>query len=265
MSPYLTDYIRYFWQLLNGFRASSEQEIAARRQHDIAPYANQRSSLCILDLANGRLRPQYMLLKTAGHKVYGIDVVNRPRLSWANLGYAFARTIYSWKLAFPTETREGRTLVCGDVGVLPFRECTFDLVTSVAAFEHFLDVPSVVSELHRILRPGGLAWVGIHLFTCISGGHNLSFAQIPLRSIPKGIDPWDHLRKRQLPFYVPLNQWRRDQYLEVFARRFEILKHYCAMREGEEFLTPQIEAELSAYSKDELTCGGYVILARKVL
>ena len=37
------------------------------------------------------------------------------------------------------------------------------------------------------------------------------------------------------------------------------------MREGERLLTPEIEAELAAYSRDELTCGAYVIVARKPL
>jgi hypothetical protein len=37
------------------------------------------------------------------------------------------------------------------------------------------------------------------------------------------------------------------------------------MQEGEEFLTPEIEAELASYSREELTCGAYVILARKLL
>jgi hypothetical protein len=36
------------------------------------------------------------------------------------------------------------------------------------------------------------------------------------------------------------------------------------MREGEHLLTPKIEAELSEYSRDELTCGAYVIIARKL-
>jgi hypothetical protein len=35
------------------------------------------------------------------------------------------------------------------------------------------------------------------------------------------------------------------------------------MREGERLLTPAIQTELSDYSRDELTCGAYVILARK--
>ena len=100
-------------------------------------------------------------------------------------------------------------------------------------------------------------------FTSPSGGHNVTFTQIPMRSVPRAVDPWDHLRKRRLPFSVPLNEWRLDQYLEEFAKYFELLKHYCAMREGEHLLTPELESELSDYSRDELTCAAYVIVARK--
>jgi ubiquinone/menaquinone biosynthesis C-methylase UbiE len=264
MSPQLLDYPRYAWQLLNGSRSSGEREIAAMRQQDIAAYLDIRRPLQILDLANGRLRPQYALLKAAGHQVYGIDLANRPQLSRINIAYQVARQLYTWRLGLQNEPLADQTLVCGDVGVLPFPKNRFDLVTSVAAFEHFLDVPTVVTELHRVLRPGGLAWVAIHIFTSPSGGHNLSFTEIPLRHVPEGVDPWDHLRKRRLPFSVPLNEWRKDQYLAVFARHFEIIKHYCVTREGEELLTPEIAAELAAYSRDELTCGAYAIVARKV-
>ena len=124
-------------------------------------------------------------------------------------------------------------------------------------------LPAVVSEIRRVLRPGGLIYARIHLFTCPSGGHNVRVTEVPLRKLPKGVDPWDHLRKRRLPIDVPLNEWRRDWYLEEFEKRFDILKQYCAMREGEELLTPEIEAELSTYTRDELTCGAYVIVARK--
>jgi hypothetical protein len=84
-----------------------------------------------------------------------------------------------------------------------------------------------------------------------------------LKHLPDGVDAWDHLRQRRLPFHVPLNEWRIDQYLAEFSKHFEIVKHYCAMREGDEFLTPDIEAELADYSRDELTCGAYVIVACK--
>ena len=53
-----------------------------------------------------------------------------------------------------------------------------------------------------------------------------------------------------------------DRQTPAFEKYFCVLKQYCALREGEEFLTADIEIELSAYSRDELSCAGYVILAR---
>jgi SAM-dependent methyltransferase len=265
MSPQIADYPRYAWQLLKGQRSWMERTAGEQRQRDIAPYLDSGQPLRVLDLANGRLRPQYTLLRAAGHEVYGIDFVNRPYLSWKDLAYRVARRLYTWRLGLPLQIAAGRTLACGDVSALPYPDNSFDLVTSIAAFEHFLDVPAVVADLYRVLRPGGVVWMSVHLFASPTGGHNLSFTEYPLRTVPKGVDAWDHLRKRRLPFTVPLNEWRRGQYLEAFARHFEIVKHYCAMREGEELLTPEIEAELSAYGRDELTSASYVIMARKAL
>jgi ubiquinone/menaquinone biosynthesis C-methylase UbiE len=258
------DYLRYGWQLLDGSRIQHERWIASLRHGDMVPFVYRKESLVILDLANGQLRPQYKILRSQGHHVYGVDIVNCPKRSWREGAYEIARKLFARRIS-ANNSRIDDTLVCSDVCSLPFRDQTFDVITSVAAFEHFLDVPKVLKEIHRVARPGALIWVLVHLFSSPSGGHNISLSQIPLRNIPHGIDPWDHLRKRRLPFHVPLNQWRTEQYLSEVGRNFEILKHYCAMREGEHLLTPQIEAELTEYSRDELTCGAYAIVARKSL
>jgi SAM-dependent methyltransferase len=261
--PFIKDYVRYAWHLLNGFRVAHEQEFARMRAEDIAAYLQGDQPLRVLDLANGRLRPQYTILKAAGHHVVGIDLVNRPHRTWVDRAYQIARRLYTWRLGLLSTASGPETLIYGDVGNLPFPDNWFDLITSVAAFEHFLDVPAVVADLHRVLRPGGVAWVCLHLFTSPSGGHNLSFTEYPLRTIPAGVEPWDHLRSRCLPFTVPLNEWRKGQYLELFGRYFSVEKHYCATREGEEFLTPDIARELADYSRDELTCSSLVVVARK--
>jgi SAM-dependent methyltransferase len=258
-----TDYLRYVGQMLDGSRAKIERGIAERRDRDIGPYVRDTSDLRILDLANGSLQPQYTILKAAGHQVCGIDLLNRPRLNWTDLAYRVARRIFTWRLSVRASALKPKTLVCGTVTELPFRNDSFDLVTSIAAFEHFLNVPAVVAELHRVLRPGGLAWIGVHLFSSLSGGHNFNLSEVPLRTIPSGIEPWDHLRKRRVKFRVPLNEWRREQYVQLVGSRFKILNQYCVMREGEEFLSPSIEAELKHYSRDELTCRSYIILAQK--
>ena len=248
---------------MSGFRSRHELMFAALRDRDTSELLPSTRPQKILDLGNGRLRPQYLLLKARGHHVFGIDIANRPVLSATSLLYDFARPIYAWKTEIPAIRRVTNTLVCGDVSALPFRSRSFEMVTSIAAIEHFLDIPLVVRELARVSNAGGILWICIHLFTSPSGGHNVTFTQIPMRSVPRAVDPWDHLRKRRLPFSVPLNEWRVDQYLEEFAKHFELLKHYCAMREGEHLLTPELEGELSDYSRDELTCAAYVIVARK--
>lgn len=258
----IKDYIRFGWQLLAGWRTEHERWIADLRRADISPLLNGKRSPAVLDLANGQLRPQYRILRAQGFRVYGLDILNAPKRGWRDYAYRIARCLYTRDIRANDLSRDD-TLICGNVSTLPFRNHSFDLVTSVAAFEHFLDVPTVLKEVHRVVRPGGLIWVLVHLFSCPSGGHNVSLSQVPLRKISRGVDPWDHLRKRRLPFHVPLNEWRCEQYLSEIGKNFKILKHYCAMREGENFLTPQIKNELATYSHDELTCGAYIILAQK--
>jgi SAM-dependent methyltransferase len=191
-----------------------------------------------------------------------VDDANIKRLSQA-IGEPLARGLINMQAGYSAMRVRADTLLCGDVGFLPFADASFDLVTSIAAFEHFLDVQRVVAEMRRVLRPGGMAWVLVHLFTSPSGGHNLQLSEVPLRTVPPGIDAWNHLRKRRLPIHVPLNEWRRDQYTQAFAVHFELLKHYCFSREGVQLLTPELASELSAYDPDELTCSAYVILTRK--
>ncbi len=262
MRASLRDYGVYFWQLLAGIRTEGETKLAKERQKDVSSLLDFTQPLRVLDLANGRLRPQYTIMKAAGVRVYGIDLVNGRKRDWRDFAYSGARCLFRWKMGF-RERADSGTLTCGDVSTLPFPNGCFDVITSIAAFEHFLAVAKVIAEMHRVLRPAGIAWVTIHPFTSPSGGHNVSLAEVPLKTIPRGTEPWDHLRKRRLPFSVPLNELRLEQYLAAFGRHFDILKSYCAMREGEEFLTPEIAAELSGYTRDELTCGAYVIVARK--
>ncbi len=264
MIPDKVDYLRYAWHLINGFRVQVEQKSHQIRRQDISPYLDLDQPLKVLDLANGRLRPQSLLLAQEGHRVYGIDLVNRPTRSLTDQAYSVARWLYRQRLGPWPLNNQSPALLYGNVNHLPFGTHTFDLITSIAAFEHFLDVPMCVAELARVLRPGGVVWVGIHLFTALSGGHNTRLIEFPLRHLPTGAEPWDHLRQRKLPFHVPLNEWRIDQYLETFDRHFNIIKHYCRAREGLEFLTPDIQSELADYHPDELTCRSYVIVARSL-
>jgi 2-polyprenyl-3-methyl-5-hydroxy-6-metoxy-1,4-benzoquinol methylase len=51
--------------------------------------------------------------------------------------------------------------VVGDARELPFADESFDAVFSYSVLQHLAktDVPQVVSELRRVLRPGGVVWI----------------------------------------------------------------------------------------------------------
>jgi SAM-dependent methyltransferase len=51
-----------------------------------------------------------------------------------------------------------RTQIVCDGHDLPFRDGEFDAVVAQAVLEHVADPPRVVSEVHRVLRPGGLVY-----------------------------------------------------------------------------------------------------------
>src|SRR5438105_428138 len=119
MSQYAIDYPRYVWQVLNGSRMAHERHLAELRHRDIAPLVDTNRSLQVLDLANGRLRPQYTILKAAGHQVYGVDLANQPTSTRVNMSYRLARRIFNRTLDIPVNALADQTLICGDVGVLP--------------------------------------------------------------------------------------------------------------------------------------------------
>ena len=51
------------------------------------------------------------------------------------------------------------TFVAADAGDMPFPDGSFDLIVSSMSQHHWSDVPSVVGEIRRVLRPGGRAWI----------------------------------------------------------------------------------------------------------
>jgi arsenite methyltransferase len=51
------------------------------------------------------------------------------------------------------------TLVKGDAAALPFPDASFDAATSTQVYEYVPDVDRALTELHRVLRPGGRALI----------------------------------------------------------------------------------------------------------
>jgi ubiquinone/menaquinone biosynthesis C-methylase UbiE len=72
----------------------------------------------------------------------------------------------------------------GDVRALPFADESFDLVCSMTAVEHFADLERAISEMARVLRPGGVMLHSVEPWFSKRGGHGLCTLDFP----------WGHVR-----------------------------------------------------------------------
>jgi SAM-dependent methyltransferase len=156
--------------------------------------------------------------------------------------------------------QRGVDLHTGDAAAVPFPDNAFDVIVSTNAFEHIENLEGALSEVARLLKPGGLAHIDIHLYTSLSGGHHLEWTW-PDREQERAIPPWDHLRANRHAVDYYLNKQRWSDYRACFERRLKIVDWMAGRREGERFLTPDVRAELADYSDDELLTRNIIVIA----
>jgi arsenite methyltransferase len=99
----------------------------------------------VLDVGSGPGHQAYELAAVvgAGGKVAGVDS--------AASALDIAKRRCS---AFPNVTFD-----LGEASKLPFPEATFDAAMSSQTFEYLEDVPAALTEMHRVLKPGGRALI----------------------------------------------------------------------------------------------------------
>lgn len=103
--------------------------------------AEIRPGADVLEVAPG---PGYLALELArrGAHVTGVDI---------------SRTMVEIATRHAAESGVQVDFQRGDVTSLPFADGSFDLVVCQAAFKNFLHPVQALNEMHRVLRPGGLA------------------------------------------------------------------------------------------------------------
>lgn len=69
--------------------------------------------------------------------------------------------------------QDAHRLVYGDAAALPFGEGAFDAIFSVATFEHILDLPRALREMHRVLRPDGVVYANFGPIWSSCKGHHV--------------------------------------------------------------------------------------------
>jgi SAM-dependent methyltransferase len=266
--------------------------------HDAAVYRSftttmralgrQLSADRVLDIGCGGNAPMTLMLHSAGIQVTGID--ERIGYRWG-LGFKPSRyysylkeagilrtvrkvigervydrhyyTCLAKALGFPL-TEEKADLREMSAENLCFSDNSFDVIYSNATWEHLADVEKANRELSRVLRPGGTAYIEIHLFASLSGGHDLPWI-VPGRTELGNVVPWGHLRNPAWKAPVYLNQLRESDYRLLFERTsaIEIIDWKTEFTEGEELLTEDILRELPRYTREELTKRSIIVILRK--
>lgn len=265
--------------------ADTYQEfIETARKHGIDPFKAR-----VLDVGCGLNAPMSVLLHSAGATVTGIDAyvghrwglgVNPMRYKKyvGEVGVArtlrkiagefvFDRHYYSTlgRKAGLKLTERNLDLRQMDVHSASIPDGSVDLVHSNATWEHIADVGEANRQVARVLRPGGLCYIEIHLFPSLSGGHDLPWI-VPGKTDLGEVVPWQHLRNPNWKAPVVLNRLRERDYERLFRStpNLEIVEWRTEYTEGHQFLTDQIRMELPDYSDEELTKRSIIVVARKM-
>lgn len=266
---------------LTGYRDFAREHAAffSRLRSDEGPLAGLR----VLDVGCGKSYWLSLLLAADGAQAIGVDTeavesgrgfakyrhilqangVERT-LRTAAWDMLFARGYYrelehSVGCRLPHEKVE---LHVYDGSHLPLPDASIDLAVSHEVFEHIADVPAVLREIARVLKPGGRIYIYIHSFTSLSGGHHIAWKH-PDTHPSRVVAPWDHLRERKhadIPSW--LNGLREHEYKNMFGQWFEIDEWRAMEEEGRDLLTSDIRRELSQFSERELLTKGFVVRGR---
>jgi SAM-dependent methyltransferase len=147
---------------------------------------------------------------------------------------------------------------------LEFPDNHFDGVFSFSVFEHISDPDKALHEVKRVLKPGGVLYLDLHLFTAIYGDHDPR-ANSETNIVP----PWKHLRPscisdRLESCYV--NKVRLEEWRQKIGQTFEKVQFRVIDGEADKcrsLLTDDIKKELDNYSEEELLTTTFIAVAMK--
>lgn len=140
----------------------------------------------------------------------------------------------------------------GDACRMQFPDEAFEMVYARSVLHHVRQPAAALSEMARVLKPGGVAYVGLHLYTGVNGSLDPRVAD--------GAPPelyWAHLRDdRSVVEGASLNKLRLDEWRAVFGEKWpgsivETIQsdNVVVHQEAERLMAEQT---VRGYSKEEL-------------
>lgn len=122
----------------------TEPQLQAYRRQAEQLGADLPAGTAVLEVAPG---PGYFAIEVAklgGYAVTGLDI---------------SRTFVEIATAKAAEAGVQVDFRRGDVAAMPFPDGSFDLIVCQAAFKNFTRPVDALDEMHRVLRPGGVALI----------------------------------------------------------------------------------------------------------
>ena len=184
---------------------------------------------------NGWLRT----CKTVGRKIVGID--RRMRVTLAS--------------ALGLRAMPQLRVLQMDARRMELADNQFDVVFSRAVFEHLPDPAEVISEIRRVLKPGGVMFVALHLFTSDSGCHDTRIFVGQRGEFPF----WAHLRpehEHEVRSNSYLNRLRLADWIRIFQSEMpgSEVTPLCDAGdvERQELCKLRSQGQLMGYSDEEL-------------
>jgi SAM-dependent methyltransferase len=142
-----------------------------------------------------------------------------------------------------------------DASKMDFEDNRFDVVLSRAVFEHLPDPGAVASEIRRVLKPGGVMFLTLHLFSSDSGSHDTRIFVGQREQLPY----WAHLRPEHVQD-VRSNSYLNRLLLADWKRIFRSVmpgSEVAALcdageKDRQELRKLRLDGQLAAYSDEEL-------------
>ena len=239
----------------------------------------------VLEIGPGQM-PRQLAYFAAKNDVIGVDldvipegleVGNYIKLLRYNGPKRFVKTVARKLMGFDRQFRHELARQMGlanlprpklrqmDATRMDFGDSTFDFVYSFSVFEHLPDPTAVLKEIARVLKPGGVAFNHLHLFTCDDGGHDLRIR----KNVRGGMPYWPHLRpqhQEKVQAFAYINKIRIPQWKEIFSSAMPGVHFANDWDVGE---LPNVLAELrkagelAEYTDEELLTHNYIMVWRK--
>lgn len=195
---------------------------------------------------NGAMRT----LKTVGRKAVGIDRTYQRELA-KQLG---------------VKRIPRHNVLTMDATAMTFPDARFDYVYSHSCFEHLRDPATAIKQVGRVLKPGGVAHIGVHLYTSDNGCHDVRIFADKRQGIPY----WSHLRPQHRDKIRPntyLNEIRLEHWDKMFLESWPGVQFDYQRHSNTELVESLGELrrqnELSEYSDLELLTMDFVVSWKK--